>query len=141
MPRERARVFSREFKEAAVRRVLGGEKVQALADELRLWPKLLYAWQNSYKLGGPEALLPPGRPRKSAAWAAERPEAGASAPRRQTKGKRKAAERLAESKRVAELERKVGQQALELDFFTQALRHIKASRRPSDGRGAAASST
>ena len=34
-----------------------------------------------------------------------------------------------------ELERKVGQQAVELDFFKAALRHVKASRRPSGGRG------
>ena len=117
MPRQ----FSREFKEAAVRRILAGEKVQALAEELRLWPKLLYAWRNSYERGGPEALVPPGRPRKAAA-----PERAAGAPA---------------PDRVAELERKVGQQALELDFFERALRHIKAPSRPSDGRGAGASST
>jgi hypothetical protein len=38
------------------------------------------------------------------------------------------------------LERKIGQQALELDFFARALRHVKASVPPSDGRGARASS-
>jgi transposase len=47
---------------------------------------------------------------------------------------------MVESERVAELERKVGQQALELDFFARALRHIKASAPPSDVRGARASS-
>ena len=129
MPGQRARVFSCEFKEAAVRRMLAGEKVQALAAELQLWPKLLYAWRNSYERGGPEALLPPGRPRKSAT-PVERPEPAASAPRR--KGE--------PTDRVAELERKVGQQALELDFFKRALRHVEASPRPSDGRGATASS-
>lgn len=41
------RAFSREFKEAAVRRILAGEKVKALAVELELWPKLLYAWKDS----------------------------------------------------------------------------------------------
>jgi len=39
MPGQRARVFSREFKEAAVRRMVGGETVRALAEELRVWPK------------------------------------------------------------------------------------------------------
>ena len=43
-------------------------------------------------------------------------------------------------KRIADLERKLGQQALELDFFKGALRRIEASRQPKDGPGATASS-
>jgi transposase len=129
MPRH----FSREFKESAVRRMLAGEKVQALATELELWPKLLYAWRNSFEAGGPEALLPPGRPRKGAV-PVKLPRPAAATP------KRRGGSASAED-RVAELERKVGQQALELDFFARALRHIKASPQPSGGRGAAASST
>jgi hypothetical protein len=31
------------------------------------------------------------------------------------------------------LERKIGQQQLELDFFRQALRRVGGARRPSDG--------
>jgi hypothetical protein len=42
-------------------------------------------------------------------------------------------------KRVAELERRLGQQQLELDFFKQALRQVEALRRPSTGPGATAS--
>lgn len=141
---ERARVFSREFKEAAVRRILAGEKVQVLAKELELWPKLLYDWWNRYERGGAEALLRPGRPSKSvAATLAERPSAHASAARkRRGKSKRQgqSREELAEANRVAELERKVGQQALELDFFARALRHIKATPGRSAGNGGAASS-
>jgi transposase len=38
--------------------------------------------------------------------------------------------------RIAELERKVGQQQLELDFFQQALRQVEAKRRPIDASGA-----
>ena len=37
--------------------------------------------------------------------------------------------------RIAELERKVGQQQLELDFFRQALRQVRGARRPSAGPG------
>jgi transposase len=33
-------------------------------------------------------------------------------------------------KRVAELERRLGQQQLELDFFKEALRRVEALRRP-----------
>ena len=39
-------------------------------------------------------------------------------------------------RRVAELERKIGQQQVELDFFRQALRQVKVARRPSEGLGA-----
>jgi transposase len=132
------RVFSREFKEAAVRRILAGEKVKALAGELGLWPKLLYAWRESFERGGVEALLPPGRPLHSVARALP--------PRRSKRFRRRGKpsppeDPTAEAQaRIAELERKVGQQALELDFFAQALRHVKASHRPSDGSGAGASS-
>jgi len=38
-------------------------------------------------------------------------------------------------KRVAELERKIGQQQLELDFFRQALRQVKEARRLSTELG------
>jgi hypothetical protein len=48
---------------------------------------------------------------------------------------------LADARRqVAELQRKVGQQQLDLDFFKQALRHIEESRRPNSGPGVTASS-
>ena len=41
--------------------------------------------------------------------------------------------------RIAELERKVGQQALEADFFRQALQLFETSRGPSDRPGGTAS--
>ena len=41
-----------------------------------------------------------------------------------------AAELEAARKRIAELERKVGQQQLDLDFFQRALRHVGAPRQP-----------
>jgi hypothetical protein len=40
-------------------------------------------------------------------------------------------ELLAARKRIAELERKVGQQELELDFFGEALRRVKAEAKRS----------
>jgi hypothetical protein len=36
---------------------------------------------------------------------------------------------------VKELERKIGQQQVELDFFQKALRQVGEARRPSDGPG------
>lgn len=122
------RVFSREMKLAALRRLLAGENVSALARELKLRRKLLYAWRDNFRAGGPEALRTRGRPRKSAPVALLE---ASPAP---------AMDELAKAKqRVAELERKIGQQQVELDFFRQALRQVRGKRRPSDGPGATAS--
>ena len=41
MAGRRFRIFSREFKETAVRRILGDEKIRAVASELRVRPQLL----------------------------------------------------------------------------------------------------
>ena len=43
-------------------------------------------------------------------------------------------------RQIGELQRKIGQQQVDLDFFKQALRRIEASRQPSIGPGATASS-
>jgi transposase-like protein len=65
MPRSReARVFSREFKLTAVRRLLAGENVSALSRELSVLRKDLYVWRDRFRAGGPEALRSRGRPRK-----------------------------------------------------------------------------
>jgi hypothetical protein len=44
-----------------------------------------------------------------------------------------------EPERIAELERKVGQQQIELDFFRQALWRVREARRPNAGPGVAGS--
>src|SRR2546427_12956627 len=72
MPGRRFRIFSREFKEAAVRRILAGEKTRTVANELRLRPQLLYTWLDYYQQGGAHTLLPRGRPPKGIAWARRR---------------------------------------------------------------------
>ena len=138
MPGRRFRMYSREFKEAAVRRVLSGEKIAAVARELRLG-RLLYTWVDQYEQGGFDALVPRGRPRKAQAWARRR--ALLQPPSRQARvyGYGEVSEQVRES-RLAELERKVGRQAVELDFFKAALRHVKAPPPPSGGRGGRASS-
>jgi len=125
-----ARVFSRELKLAAVGRMLAGENVSALSRELEVARKDLYVWRDRFRAGGPEALRSRGRPRKAVVVKPpDRPPDGAGN------------DALAAARRrVAELERKVGQQQLELDFFRQALRQVGAQRRPSDGPGATASS-
>jgi transposase len=124
------RVFSREFKVGIVRRMLGGENVSALARELRFSRKDLYVWRDRFLAGGPEALRGRGRPPKAGAAGS-----AASVTRAQAPPDTPAAELEAAHKRVAELERKIGQQQVELDFFRQALRQVRGARRPSAGPG------
>ena len=119
----RYRVFSREVKLAMVRRMLAGENVIALARELKVKAKDLYRWRSKFRAGGVEALRGPGK--RGLASRADKAAAGPP------EGKLAKAQR-----RIAELERKVGQQQVELDFFRQALRQVRGQRRPSDGPGA-----
>jgi len=139
MPGPRFRIFSREFKEAAVRRIPAGEKIRAVADDLKLHRQLLYPWLDYYQRGGPDALVPRGRPWKAVALA--RRQALGQAPSRRPRSRADTKKKEpAPDPRLADLERKVGQQALELDFFREALRRVKEPPRPSGGRGATASS-
>jgi transposase len=122
------RVFSREFKLTVVRRMLAGENVSALARELKILRKDLYAWRDRFRSGGPEALRGRGRPRKAETAI---PSAGG----KKAPSGPPATELGAARTRIAELERKIGQQQVELDFFRQALRQVKGARRPRDGLG------
>jgi transposase len=129
MPRI-ARIFSREFKVSVIRRMLTGENVSAIARELQVRRKDLYVWQERFRAGGAEALRGRGRPPKRVTRAAPSATVDLAA-------EDLAAEDLAAAqRRIAELERKIGQQQLELDFFQRALRQVSGRRRPSDGRGA-----
>ena len=128
--RER-RSFSRDFKLKAIARMDAGENVSALSKELAVKRELLYRWRATYRSGGDLALRSRrGRPPQAEAAAM----AAARGPARQ------ASDLASAQRRIAELERKVGQQQLELDFFRQALRHVEASRRPNERPGGTASS-
>ena len=130
MSDQEVRSFSREFKLRIVQRIEAGENVSALSREVGSKRTILYRWRDAWRLGGPEALRLRGRPSKV--------EALALAVARGPAGK---ANDLAEARwQIEQLQRKVGQQQLDLDFFKQALRRIEASRQPSDGLGATASS-
>jgi transposase-like protein len=111
------RQFSREFKLKALALMEAAANVEALAAELGIRRELLYVWRRQFQAGGAQALRNAGRPRPEAM----------------------SAEALSAERRVAELERKVGQQQLEIDFLEGALQRIEASRRPIDGPGATAS--
>ncbi|MGB8061760.1 MAG: helix-turn-helix domain-containing protein [Candidatus Sulfotelmatobacter sp.] len=107
--------YAKELKLAAVRRVLSGESVSAVAQELGIRRKRLYVWKDRYAELGEAGLVHRrrGRPRKQTLAAGSGSEAMTGR-----------GELLAARKRIAELERKVGQQELELDFFGEALRRI-----------------
>jgi transposase len=133
------RLYSREFKLAAIKRMAGGESVSLLGRELGVARRDLYHWRNRYRLGGVAALRSEGRPTKAEVaamhsgevlepWAAAMPPPDPPDELALARG------------RIAELERKIGQQQVDLDFFKGALRRIKASRRPNDGPGGTASS-
>src|SRR5580658_9903717 len=105
MPKSTARIFSRAFKLSLLNRMAAGENVSALARELKLRRKLLYQWRNQLRAGGPTALRTVGRPRKTVpaenATATASPGPRATAP---------PGELAAARARIAELERKIGQQ-------------------------------
>jgi transposase len=102
-----------EFKRAAVSRVAAGEAVSSVASALGIDRRRLYEWQEQVRQGGLEALRGTGRPRKS----------GLDGP---PLGSAILNEGAAARRRIAELERKIGEQQGALDFFRQALRHVKA---------------
>lgn len=133
-PKSSHRVFSREFKVGIVCRMLAGENVSALARELKMTRKDLYAWRDRFQTGGPEALRGRGRPPKAEAAGMAASDTSAKAP-----AATPAAELEAARRRIAELERKVGQQQLDLDFFQRALRHVGAPRQPVTRPGATGS--
>jgi transposase len=123
MSKGKRRVYSREFKLSAVKRALAGESFAALAHELGVRSGDLYRWGRHYRAGGVQALRPACRPRKGFGVLDLEATNDLSAAR----------------KRIVDLERKVGQQQVELDFFRRALRQVEGARRPSDGPGERAS--
>ena len=131
MSQEKRRSFSREFKLAVIERLEAGESGSALALEVGVKRTIIYRWRDAWRVGGALALRSQrGRPPKLEAQ--EMADARGVAAR---------AGDLKEARRqIVELERKVGQQQLDLDFFKGALRRIETSRRTDTVPGAPASS-
>jgi transposase len=92
------RKFTKEFKEAAVRRLELGASVAEVARACEVNPNVLHRWRRELRALGRKAFLGPGRSR-------------------------------VEEQRVAALERKVGQQALEIDFLRGCLQHVEEQRK------------
>jgi len=119
MAKKVPRTFSREFKLKAIERLEAGESGTDLSRELTVKREILYRWRDAFRAGGALALRSkPGRVPKAEAVALA-----------QARGPAAKARHLAEARRqIAALERKVGQQQVEIDFFRQALQHIETSR-------------
>jgi transposase-like protein len=112
------RVFTPEFRIATVKRILDGESPSALCRQLGVKRGVLYRWCHAYRREGEAGLSRPvGR----------QPGGAAPSPVAPTDG----AERLLA--RIGELERKVGQQAMLLDFFRGAFKRVKALTASSTG--------
>lgn len=126
MSTRKRRVYEVRFKLSAVERLIAGEPIEALAAELGVTKLKLYQWRLKFRREG--VLRRAGRPSGSAVGS----EASTAAPLgvRDDKSARQ---------RIGELERKIGQQQLELDFFRQALRQVGGARRPNAGPGVPAS--
>jgi len=106
-----------EFKVSVVQRMMAGEPVARLSREVQVKRTLLYRWRDTYRKQGVGGFQQPvGRARKPPQEVVP----GAAA-------------------RIRELERKVGQQALVIDFLQRACKRVKESRPASKGSGATAS--
>ena len=92
------RKFTREFKEAAVRRLELGASVAEVTRACEVNTNVLHRWRRELREFGAKAFVGQGRSR-------------------------------ADEDRIAGLERKVGQQAVEIDFLRGCLQHVEEQRR------------
>ena len=91
------RLFTKEFKLAAVRRLEQGVSIAEAARALEVNPNVLHRWRREFRQGIGNAFPGNGKQRWSEG-------------------------------RMAELERKIGQQALEIDFLKGCLQRIEEQR-------------
>lgn len=103
---EMARIqYSRELKISAMRALEAGETSGQVARKFEISPKLLEKWRAEWRARGEAAF--PGAGRR---------------PRQEISS--------SEGQRIAELERKIGQMAMENDFLKKALQHFKEHHPP-----------
>jgi transposase len=109
------RTFSTAFKIAAVERVEAGEAVSPMARELGIPRKLLYGWHTAWKADGAAGLNRKRGPKPGSKNAIVVP----------GEPVQNSFPELAKAQtRIAELERLVGRQQVDLDFFRKALRAL-----------------
>jgi transposase-like protein len=93
-------VYSRDLKIAAMRALDTGSTTGEIARKYQLSPKLLERWRGEWRAQGESAF--PGVGRRGAVLPA-----------------------LDDARRIAELERKIGQLTMENDFLKKGLQHFK----------------
>ena len=91
------RIFTKEFKLAAVRRLEQGVSIGEAARALEVSANVLHRWRAEFRSGAGNVFPGNGKQRWSEG-------------------------------RIAELERKIGQQALEIDFLKGCLQRIEETR-------------
>ena len=111
------RCFSREFKIAAVRRVLAGEELKKVARDLDVGYAVLWKWKKRAVELGEDHLYTVGRGKRSGV-----------------------ARKNAQERSIGELERVIGRQQMEIRFLERALRQVEELRQSKNDDGAAASS-
>jgi len=92
------RKYSKEFKEAAVRRLELGVSLAEVARACEVNATVLHRWRREHREYGAKAFVGQGR-------------------------------RLVEGSQVAQLERKVGQQAMEIDVLKKTLQSVEEQRK------------
>ena len=103
--------YSRDLKIAAMRALDAGSGTGEIARRYQLSPKLLERWRGEWRAKGKSAF--PGIGRR-----------GADLPA------------LDDARRIAELERKIGQLTMENDFLKKALQHFRDHHPPAVVNGA-----
>ena len=126
------RTFTTDFKQGVVLRLEAGERLAAVADELKIKRKLLYDWRKAYRAMGLAGLNRKRGPKgilaaRASSEAAPAPDASSELSRAKA--------------RIAELERKIGKQQMDIDFFREALRLIDALETKTSATSSTRSST
>ena len=116
--RDGRRRFSRGFKVAAVKRVLEGEQMAAVARDLSIGTELLWRWEKTFSEKGEDHLYDIG----------------------QREPGQEVSREASHRRRIAELERLVGRQQLEIRFLDKALHRVEELRPAKNGDGAKGSS-
>ena len=104
-------IYSRDLKIATMRALDAGSTISEIARKYQLSPKLLERWRGEWRAKGEAAF--PGIGRRYANQPA-----------------------LDDVRRVAELERKIGQLTMENDFLKKALQHFRDHHPPAVVNGA-----
>jgi transposase len=128
VPRKKRRSFTQAFKQSVVARMATAESIRGLAAELNVDSRILYHWRDRFQSGGRDALRRVGRPSRTIAAPIEAPPSPVDV-----------TDPADAQRRIEELERKIGRQQLDLDFFRAALRHVREARPKKGAPGGTAS--